>query len=125
MESQKEEIIIQKETKFCSNCGAEIDKKAEICPKCGVRLMGNSQGQNLPVGPKNAGLAAVLSFLVVGLGQIYNGQVGKGLLLLVGALISGVLMLVFIGFITWLIIWIYAIYDAYNTANEINAQLEY
>lgn len=24
------------ETKFCSNCGAEIDKKAEICPKCGV-----------------------------------------------------------------------------------------
>ncbi|MDY6930345.1 MAG: DUF4352 domain-containing protein [Halobacteriota archaeon] len=26
------------ETKFCSNCGAEIDKKAEICPKCGVRI---------------------------------------------------------------------------------------
>lgn len=25
-----------KETKFCSNCGAEIDAKAKICPKCGV-----------------------------------------------------------------------------------------
>ena len=25
------------ETKYCSNCGAEIDIKAEICPKCGVR----------------------------------------------------------------------------------------
>ena len=24
-------------TKFCSNCGAKIDKEAEICPKCGVR----------------------------------------------------------------------------------------
>ena len=24
--------------KFCSNCGAEIDAKAEICPKCGVRV---------------------------------------------------------------------------------------
>ena len=24
-------------TKFCSNCGAVIDIKAEICPKCGVR----------------------------------------------------------------------------------------
>jgi len=25
-----------KTTKFCSNCGAEIDVKAKICPKCGV-----------------------------------------------------------------------------------------
>jgi len=23
--------------KYCVNCGAEIDEKAEICPKCGVR----------------------------------------------------------------------------------------
>jgi len=27
----------EKNTKFCSNCGAEIDIKAEICPKCGVK----------------------------------------------------------------------------------------
>jgi len=26
----------EKKTKFCSNCGAEIDIKAKICPKCGV-----------------------------------------------------------------------------------------
>ncbi len=26
----------EKNTKFCSNCGAEIDIKAKICPKCGV-----------------------------------------------------------------------------------------
>ena len=25
-----------KSTKFCSNCGAEIDIKAKICPRCGV-----------------------------------------------------------------------------------------
>jgi RNA polymerase subunit RPABC4/transcription elongation factor Spt4 len=25
-----------KNTKFCSNCGAEIDIKAKICPRCGV-----------------------------------------------------------------------------------------
>ncbi|VVB68683.1 zinc-ribbon domain protein [uncultured archaeon] len=23
-------------TKYCSNCGAEIDAKAVVCPKCGV-----------------------------------------------------------------------------------------
>lgn len=27
----------EKNNKFCFNCGAEIDVKAEICPKCGVR----------------------------------------------------------------------------------------
>jgi len=26
----------EKNTKYCSNCGAEIDIKAKICPKCGV-----------------------------------------------------------------------------------------
>ena len=31
-----------KETKFCLNCGAEIDKNAVLCPKCGVKL-GNLQ----------------------------------------------------------------------------------
>ena len=24
-------------TKFCVDCGAEVNVKAEICPKCGVR----------------------------------------------------------------------------------------
>jgi predicted amidophosphoribosyltransferase len=27
-----------KDPKFCSECGAEISAKAEICPKCGVRV---------------------------------------------------------------------------------------
>lgn len=26
----------ERKTKFCSNCGGEIDIKAKICPKCGV-----------------------------------------------------------------------------------------
>jgi len=113
-------------TKYCSNCGIEIDSSLDNCPKCGVRQISPTgykqtyqgyQKQNL----KSPGLAAVLSFLIVGLGQIYNGQIAKGLLLLLGAIISGVLMLILIGFIFWIIIWLYAIYDAYNTAKKINA----
>lgn len=69
---------------------------------------------------KNPGLAAVLSFLVCGLGQIYNGQIGKGIGLLVAAIISGMLCLVIIGFILLPIIYIYSIYDAYKTAEAIN-----
>jgi uncharacterized membrane protein YvbJ len=29
----------EKKTKFCSHCGEKIDANAEICPKCGVRLI--------------------------------------------------------------------------------------
>lgn len=32
------------ETKYCQTCGTEINKKAEICPKCGVRIMSSKTG---------------------------------------------------------------------------------
>ncbi|MDR0911058.1 MAG: zinc ribbon domain-containing protein [Methanobrevibacter sp.] len=35
-------------TKFCSNCGKSIDKNAEICPKCGVRVI-NSNNNHLNI----------------------------------------------------------------------------
>lgn len=113
-------------TKYCSNCGIEMDSSLDNCPKCGVRQIspaGYQQNyQGYPPGKlKSPGLAAVLSFLILGLGQIYNGQIAKGLLLLLAAMISGVLMLILIGFIFWIVIWLYAIYDAYNTAQRINS----
>ena len=70
---------------------------------------------------KNPGLAAVLSFLISGLGQIYNGEIGKGILIIVVQIINGLLTLIIIGFITGAIVWIWAIYDAYKTAERINA----
>jgi TM2 domain-containing membrane protein YozV len=43
---------------------------------------------------KNSGLAAVLSFFIPGLGQIYNGQIGKGLIFIFIQLVN--LILIFI-----------------------------
>lgn len=58
---------------------------------------------------KNPGLAAALSFLIPGIGQIYLGHILKGIIIL---------------FTFWLILpWIYGIYDAYKTANDYNADL--
>jgi TM2 domain-containing membrane protein YozV len=111
--------------KYCSNCGIEMNASTKFCPECGAKqstvLDYQESYQRSTPNKKNPGLAAVLSFLIVGLGQIYNGQIGKGLLLLVAAIISGVLWLIYIGIIFSIIIWIYAIYDAYNTAKRINA----
>ncbi|TCJ20294.1 hypothetical protein E0L93_01965 [Rubrobacter taiwanensis] len=69
---------------------------------------------------KSAGLAAVLSFLIPGLGQIYNGQILKGLVVFIIGAINASLTSVLIGFVTYPVVVIYATYDAYRTASRIN-----
>jgi drug/metabolite transporter (DMT)-like permease len=48
---------------------------------------------------RNPILAAILSLIVAGLGQIYNGQIGKGVIFIVIQLINGALTAVLIGWI--------------------------
>ena len=94
---------------------------------------------------KNPGVAAVLSFIFTGLGQIYNGHIGKGLALMfisavsMGCLIIGAILIwawfINVGVSGFLILWIgislmvisilviaiagiYNIYDAYNVAKS-------
>jgi TM2 domain-containing membrane protein YozV len=71
---------------------------------------------------KSAGLAAVLSFLWCGLGQIYNGQIGRGVVLGFVYLISWLLIGVLVGFITTPILWIWGMVDAYRTAERLNRE---
>ena len=73
-----------------------------------------------PLQIKNAGLAAVLSFFFTGLGQIYNGQIGKGILLIALQVVSVILCAFLVGLVTTPLLWIYGIYDAYKTAGKIN-----
>jgi len=56
----------------------------------------------------------------MGLGQIYNGQIGKGIMFIVLYLVSWLLMFVFIGFITTPILWIWGMVDANKSAMKIN-----
>ena len=49
---------------------------------------------------RNPIIAAVLSLIVAGLGQIYNGQITKGVLFIVAQIINGALLYVAIGFVT-------------------------
>lgn len=59
---------------------------------------------------KSPGVAAVLSFLFLGLGQVYNGQFGKTLLFWLGGLTVVLLP----------VMWIWSIVDAYSSAERIN-----
>jgi TM2 domain-containing membrane protein YozV len=72
---------------------------------------------------KNPSLATILSFFFMGLGQIYNGQIGKGILFIVSYGISFLLMFIIIGFITTPILWIWGMIDANNSAKRINQEL--
>ena len=66
------------------------------------------------IGPKSPGIALLLSILITGVGQMYNGQVAKGFLMLIGCV---VLWFMFLGWI----IWIWSAIDAYQEAKRINA----
>lgn len=71
---------------------------------------------------KDPGLAAVLSFFWAGLGQIYNGQLAKGLILVVVQAINFALLFVLIGFCFYPVVWVWGMYDAYTTAERINSR---
>ena len=73
-----------------------------------------------PLQIKNAALAALLSFFFTGLGQIYNRQIGKGILLAALQVVSVILCAFLVGFVTTPLLWIYGIYVAYKTAGELN-----
>lgn len=51
---------------FCKNCGAEIDDKAVVCPKCGVVVNNNIPSE---IDAPSAGFA-VLSFFIPIVGLI-------------------------------------------------------
>lgn len=77
---------------------------------------------HLAVAAKSPGLALLASFFIPGLGSMMNGEVGKGVLLLCGYIVSFFLIVVFIGFIGILAFWIWGMVDAYQGAQRWNAR---
>ena len=69
---------------------------------------------------RNPIIAAILSLIVAGLGQIYNGQILKGVLFIVAQIINGLLLYVVIGFITMPLVGLWAVIDAYLVAKRSN-----
>jgi len=129
----------------CPHCNESIENDGSLagqlcdCPTCGggfempIPKAGGdpfqvtdsprrsySSGRNY--GPqKSPGVAAVLSFFFLGLGQIYNGQIGKALLSWVALFICAILALAFgIGVVLAFILWVGGIFDAYSSAERLN-----
>jgi TM2 domain-containing membrane protein YozV/RNA polymerase subunit RPABC4/transcription elongation factor Spt4 len=105
-------ISEDKKTKFCTNCGSEIDNKAEICPKCGVR---QTRSMGIP-GEKSPVIAALLSFLLVGLGQVYIGKTKRGIVLFIACIVFAMTSFLVIPVFGALVCWLGGVYDAYMLA---------
>lgn len=77
------EVVKGADEKFCSDCGAVIKAKAEICPKCGCRQMGYS-GIPVTSNKKDKTTAGIIALLLGGLGihKFYLGNSGMGILYL-------------------------------------------
>lgn len=78
-----------------------------------------------PVFYKNPSIAVILSFFYTGLGQMYNGEIGKGVLFLLFVTIAWIFAALTcgVGLIIALPLWIWGLVDAYQSAERINREL--
>jgi len=115
----------------CPNCNYHNIEGADSCKACQFVFKRQEEPQTVsPINQDSSNvfvpsldqkrepiLAAVLSFILPGLGQAYNEQRGKGYLFVYSLILFGILRIPFLSFI----IWAYNIYDAYNDANRANS----
>lgn len=67
----------------CLDCKKEISKRAETCPHCGRPIKTSESIQSIETTERkkdwNPGIAAVLSLIIPGAGQMYKGEIGIGI----------------------------------------------
>ncbi len=106
---------------ICPHCGKESNEESpRFCSGCGARMDGTVPtgfpGYAAPIRPqKNTTIAGFCSSFLPGLGQVYNGETAKGFVLFLLTLAG-----LFIFLIPGLIVWLYALYDAYSVAAKMN-----
>ncbi len=134
--------------KKCNNCGGKLLEDDNFCQNCGSFLSNekkkineNNNGDNMDngvLGKINTGLATVFSAIFIGLGQLYNGQIVKGICLFIIGLIlvfiefffntmlmsapywaqESILVLMIIVLIVYVFIWILNVRDAYENSKK-------
>lgn len=137
-----------RESKFCTNCGTEVELETVFCPQCGNRFeqenvepqtkfcqsCGEKININAEICPhcgvrvanirtseeKSVLLSAILSFLFPGLGHLYLGLSRKGVSFIIAYIVSAVLILLVIGFVLVFIVWIWALIDSIRATEALN-----
>ncbi len=100
-------ISNEESPRFCSGCGARMD---------GTTPVGYGRYQTQAGERKSQMIAGFCSCLLPGLGQVYNGYTAKGFAIFL-LFLAGLVFLLIPG----IVVWIYAMYDAYSMAGKQNS----
>lgn len=100
----------------CPKCGAILETEVTFCPLCGTP-------QKKIKTRKDPNIAAILSFIITGLGQVYLGHYVRGIILFVISASTVFLLPRYsdnsqLNFIAILVVGIIATYDAYRLAQK-------
>lgn len=120
--------------RYCKKCGSKLEDDNNFCEKCGSKLSSKkvsikeqiNNESDVTVSPSNKHvLPAILSFFIPALGQFIKGQVKWGLIIWLWFILGNALIFALSGIFGWftivlviiynLFLWIYQIYDAYNS----------
>jgi len=97
----------------CPSCGAAVSQPQQAAP---AQPFPQNMQRPIPSVQKSVGTAQILACLIPGLGQIYNGQVVKGIVIILANII---LASATFG-ISGIVILILAVIDAGNIAKKLN-----
>lgn len=120
----------------CPHCSLVMEDdgslagRAVSCPECRSNFVWPGSAPSAPLArhvhmhfdnTSNAGIAAVLSLFWPGAGQIYNGAIATGLIVMLMWMIAVFLSFFCVGLVFAIPLWIWSIYDAYRTAERKDA----
>lgn len=74
------------------------------------------------VAAKSPAVSLLISFFLPGVGSMVNGDVGRGVFILIGYLVSCVLIVLLIGLVLVPAFWVWGLVDAYQGARRWNAR---
>ena len=120
-----EERVKSADEKYCQSCGAIINKEAEICPKCGVRVKAapfsfGASGTGAGTGDKQRIVYILLGVFLgcFGIHNFYAGYNKKAITQLIIALVLG-----WVFGIGLLISWIWSIIDIVTITNDSDGEM--
>jgi TM2 domain-containing membrane protein YozV len=104
----------QASSRFCISCGGSLkaSTSSNLSTLTDDGIRGRPQRDKRFAQDKNPTISTLLSFLLAGLGQFYNGDAKKGLVMLIGGIILGYLKFGLL----YLAICVWSMIDAYQVA---------